>query len=270
MGFGLGFRNDNDTAVLTADAALGFEYHGKLTVGNRLAYYNGINNIFGAEEVWGLANCPSYPIVFLCDMTNLPAMGSMSYPYTSRMVAVTGIRPSTTSGYDWDIIITRGYDQITSSTNTLSLLIFKPVSQSPNGTYGMIMRNSDGDTTFDSTRKMLIPKAQSAISTINANQVLYLDISNLGISRPAVSWSALARARLVQTPYFICAQFYGIIYGFANSNDDICMAYCRVGHGVNDGTTYPYDTCDTVEPYPQWDVNFAYFPYIIIDADDYD
>lgn len=270
MGFGLGFRNDNDTAVLTADAALGFEYHGKLTVANRLSYSNGTSNIFGATEVWGLANCPDYPIVFICDMTDLPASGSISYPHTARMVAVTGIRASTTSGYDWDIIISRGYDQLTSSTNTLSLLVFKPVNQSPDGSYGMIMRNSDGDTTFDSTRKMLIPRAQSAMSTIAANQIWYIDISDLGISRPAVSWSTVARGRLIQTPYFVCAQFFGILYGFSAGGADMCMAYCRVGHGVNDGTTYPYDSCNTVAPYPEWDVNAAYFPYIIIDADDYD
>jgi hypothetical protein len=277
MSFGIALNNANGSAVVSTDV-IGYEYHGKLTVGNRLAYYSGTSSTPGVREVYGLAGCHDFPLVFIADLGGIPEPGEDFFVAdTQQMVSIHTIRPSTTSGYDWDIIVVRGYDRITDASHPLSLLIFKPVTQTPGGSYGMILKDSSGNTTFDSTRKMLMPRVFSTFTgTLSQNSVTFFAIDNyssilseFGITRPAFMYSGNILTRGFTPPFFniYCVTYYGTLHSLYSGG--IAVAHARIGHNV-DGSNP--DSCNEGSyPTGYGDLTSAGgLSVFIIDADLYD
>lgn len=272
MAYGITLRNDIGTAVLSTEVFKGYEYHSTLTVSDRLWYYNGDTStisLTGANESYGLQNCTERPIVFV-SVSSMPS--SPAYSDTKHMVCVTGIAASSTSGYDWEIYIQRGYDEITSASAPISLIVFAPVSQTANGAYGMRLRNSSGDVTFDSTRQMLMPKVAGAFtSQVSVDNIAYVDISTYALSTPAFFSPNIYRYRSGSSGGGIyCVAYHSLMYGFMNSGDDFAIGLLRVGHQV-DNNPSNWDQCSTAGYQgAYWDTNAGiYAPYFLIDADDY-
>lgn len=274
MAYGITLRNDIGTAVLSTEVFKGYEYHSTLTVSDRLWGYNGDTSVIsptGANEAYGLQNCTERPIVFV-SVSSMPALGSTTYSDTKHMACVTGIRPSTTSGYDWDILVQRGYDELTGTNTPIKLLIFAPVSQTPGSAYGMRLRNASGDVTFDSTRQMLMPKVAGTFTTaVSRDNVYFMDISSYGLSTPAYFAPNIFRHRTyLQGGAVWCVRFFSLMYGFGNSGDDFVIGNIRVGNQI-DNNASNYDNCQTGSfGYPYWDCSSGVpAPYFLIDADDY-
>lgn len=276
MSFGVFFQNGSGTAVLGSDVHTGYEYHGKLTQADRISGTNNANSVTGADEYYGVANCSGRPLVFICDLGNLPDYGaSIDYSDTRKMVCVESVYPSPNASYDWYIRVRRGYDTLSSSTYPLTLLVFKPVTQTAGSDPGLLIRNSDGDITYDSNRNMLTPKYPVSISgSVSLNTLLYVDISNSSISRPAVYAPQIVKTRSTAingSLYF--EKFNSFMYGFAESYSEFIIGHIRIGHNIDYTSADAWDAIGVNSYIYGTDYNVGgmyYTQALIIDADDYD
>jgi len=191
MAQGLKFVNDNDTAVISSDT-FGYEYHSSQTHSSR--YADSSDTYTGTLETYKVntGDSTNPPLVFVTNLSLSIEPGDSVYiSNTSKMVSVVSVKPDTTG--KWDVMIRRGHDKRSSSTNPIKLLFFvKMPSYTPSG-WGVVTYNSSHQPTYDSTRSMLMPRVFGSYGgTYSAHSIAYKKIANyktilstLNITNPA-------------------------------------------------------------------------------------
>ena len=276
MSYGIALYNNNDRAVIASDS-VGYEYHSSQNQTNVFSSTSGTASITGVWETYRVTTGDSVPpIVFITDLGAIPEPNTgVTLVDTAKMVSISAINLAS-SGV-WDVVIRRGHDKVSSATNPITFLFFTPLPSYTSVGYSLVTYNSSGNPSYDSSRKMLMPRVFGTFGgSVPANSIRYVNIANyaailsaLNITRPAFMISGNFTDRETQSVGYniYCTAFHHTL--FTLYSEGPAMFYGRNGH--NSDNTANADTCASGSaPDTLGTVNTTTaFSYLIIDADDY-